>query len=297
VDVLYFCEFCLEYFLHESEMTRHYSKCHLRHPPGDEIYRDPECGLAMFEVDGGKSVVYSQNLSYLAKLFLDHKTLHYDTEPFLFYVLCELDHLGYHIVGYFSKEKYSDAGYNLACILTLPQYQKRGFGTFLISFSYEISKKEEKIGSPEKPLSDLGQISYRSYWSRVLLEMLKSEALLGLSAGESIQDGVGSTMHTSIMDLTFRTAINPEDIVGTLAYWGVLKEDPSTGAAYIDASLDLLETCLGKVGGASGSAPKVKPELLLWAPLKVEVKKDKWAMKYYRKQSKTPRVVGDFLDN
>jgi hypothetical protein len=28
---------------------------------------------------------------------------------------------GFHIVGYFSKEKESASGYNLACILTLPQ--------------------------------------------------------------------------------------------------------------------------------------------------------------------------------
>jgi len=46
---------------------------------------------------------YAQNLCLLAKLFLDHKTLYYDTDPFLFYILCELDRIGYHIVGYFSK--------------------------------------------------------------------------------------------------------------------------------------------------------------------------------------------------
>ena len=46
---------------------------------------------------------YAQNLCLLAKLFLDHKTLYYDTDPFLFYVMCEVDSKGYHIVGYFSK--------------------------------------------------------------------------------------------------------------------------------------------------------------------------------------------------
>jgi MOZ/SAS family len=76
-------------------------KCPVKHPPGDEIYRDGK--ISVFEVDGRKNPVYCQNLCLLAKMYLDHKTLYYDVEPFLFYVLCECDDRGCHFVGYFSK--------------------------------------------------------------------------------------------------------------------------------------------------------------------------------------------------
>lgn len=39
---------------------------------------------------------------------------------------------------------------------------------------YLLSKVEEKVGSPERPLSDLGLISYRSYWKEVLLRYLNN---------------------------------------------------------------------------------------------------------------------------
>jgi hypothetical protein len=110
--------------------------------------------------------IYCQNLCLLSKMFLDHKSLFYDVEPFLFYVITEMDDFGARFVGYFSKEKRSPKDYNVSCIMTLPVRQRQGWGNLLIDFSgsrfwysvcgvdffFRLSpfEKRAKIGVPRK---------------------------------------------------------------------------------------------------------------------------------------------------
>lgn len=204
VDMVYICEFCLGFHGELKQFERHRMKCTLLHPPGNEIYRDEY--VSFFEIDGRRQRTWSRNLCLLSKLFLDHKTLFYDVDPFLFYCMCTRDEKGCHLVGYFSKEKESADGYNVACILTLPQHQRKGFGRLLIAFSYELSKRENKLGSPEKPLSDLGLLGYRAFWQEVILDYLL--------------DGRGEA---NIDDMSNHLAMTTNDIIHTLSVLGMIR--------------------------------------------------------------------------
>src|SRR5689334_22157662 len=92
IETLYICEFCLSFYISSEELKRHSAVCAVCFPPGNEIYRHEN--NSVFEIDGYKNTTYCENLCLLAKLFLDHKTLCYDVEPFLFYVLTENDEKG-----------------------------------------------------------------------------------------------------------------------------------------------------------------------------------------------------------
>lgn len=205
VGTLYVCEYCLKYMKFQKTYRYHATECTQRQPPGNEIYRKGT--VSIFEIDGKDHKLYCQMLCLMAKLFLDHKTLYYDVEPFFFYVLCEIDKKGAHIVGYFSKEKESPESNNVACILILPPYQRKGYGKLLIAFSYELSRREGIIGSPEKPLSDLGRLSYRSYWAYTLLELMKE----------------CRTTTQSIKELSELSGITQDDIIYTLQSMKMVK--------------------------------------------------------------------------
>ena len=93
--------------------------------------------------------------------------------------------------------------------MTFPQYQQAGYGKFIISLSYELTKREGKTGSPEKPLSDLGKVSYRSYWTHVLMHLFAN----------CDPHNTDITMN----DMSQQTGIKTEDIISTLQSLDMIK--------------------------------------------------------------------------
>ncbi|XP_070167083.1 histone acetyltransferase KAT6B isoform X2 [Polyergus mexicanus] len=255
---LFFCEFCLKYTKSRAVLDRHMDKCQWRHPPATEIYR---CnGLSVFEIDGNVNKIYCQNLCLLAKLFLDHKTLYYDVEPFLFYAMTKNDRYGCHLIGYFSKEKHCPAQrYNVSCIMTLPQYQRQGFGRFLIEFSYLLSKVEGIPGTPEKPLSDLGRVSYHSFWKSVVLEYL---------------DAHRNAVDIKLGDITKMTGVSAHDIATAMQLLGFIRSvhlpgDGNINKVAVVVDWSKVDAHMAKV--RKSSRIKLDSDCLRWIPLLTQI--------------------------
>ena len=250
--VLHLCPYCVSPFYDAQQVGRHLHSCS-RVPPGLEIYRDLRRGnVMMFEVDGKDEPAFCQRLGLLSKLFLEHKALDYDTSPFVYYVLTVLGTHGCEIVGYFSREKDSPEGYNLSCITTLPHYQGRGAGKFLIDVSYEMSRRCGTSGSPEKPLSDLGERTYRGYWHEKLMEAIVANEAAGTSF--------------STESLARQTGISPTDIVATLQSLHLL-DSRLDGSSEVRLQTTMVNDVLArKHKRESGNGILFQGHLLAWNP-------------------------------
>ncbi|GAW02777.1 acyl- N-acyltransferase [Lentinula edodes] len=170
-EILYVCEMCFKYMTDAPTWELHKKHCTVSHPPGRKVYQ--RGAHTIWEVDGAREKLYCQNLSLFGKLFIDIKTLFFDCDNFLFYILTDATRNNDHMLGFFSKEKVSYDDYNLACIITLPPFQRKGFGRLMIEFSYELSRRVGKAGTPERPLSDLGLRSYLAYWVSTLIRFFR----------------------------------------------------------------------------------------------------------------------------
>ncbi|KIM31065.1 hypothetical protein M408DRAFT_327958 [Serendipita vermifera MAFF 305830] len=210
---LFVCERCFAYGDRPLDKETHKNEC-LQRVPGDLVYDDQptsvdtgpgsaelvldQFGTASSHLDGvypppstereGRTRIYEvdpvdsllhkifcKNITLFGKFFIDSKSIVFDCATFLYYVITVVEKGSETIAGFFTKEKESAEEYNLACIIVFPPYQRRGLGRLLIQFSYELSKHDGKIGSPEKPLSDLGMRSYAPIWISMVLDYLHEQ--------------------------------------------------------------------------------------------------------------------------
>lgn len=156
----------------EASLTRPFTqkKCDVVHPPGRKVYQ--RGAHTIWEVDGAEQKVQwtdgnrdtdclnvrrsciartspcSENFSSTSRpssstativsicIFLLHpRTQGPKDTTVRFYIATDAESKRDHALGFFSKEKVSYDDYNLACIITFPPYQKRGYGMLLIEFS------------------------------------------------------------------------------------------------------------------------------------------------------------------
>lgn len=117
----------------------------------------------------------------------------------------------------------------------------------LIEFSYLLTKVEEKTGSPEKPLSDMGLLSYRGYWRLVMCYQL-----------------INQTGKISIAQISENTGMTPDDIISALEGLRALVRDPVTKTYALR-----LDTAYFKEYIANHerkNQPEINPEALVWTP-------------------------------
>ena len=98
---------------------------------------------------------------------------------------------------------------NLACILIFPPWQRQGLGKILMGVSYELSKREGRVGGPEKPLSELGRKGYIKFW-----EARVANTILGIK--------LKTTM--TVEEIATRCWLLPEDAMAALNGMDVLEK-------------------------------------------------------------------------
>jgi len=76
----------------------------------------------------------------------------------------------------------------------------------LMAASYELSKRDGRLGGPERPLSTAGAASYAVYWGRVVGKMLLERP---------------NNKAVDVKEIAKATCMVTEDVIGTLLEMGL----------------------------------------------------------------------------
>ena len=260
---LYVCPLCFRYTTRESDYAQHLLHHQEQQRQGMNVLPVPATafkvyewdGYAVWEVDGEKEKLYCQNLSLFGKLFLEQKSVFFDTGSFKYYVLTHtpvepsptsrargrkrsvfvFDESLFQtkVLGFFSKENMSWDSNNLACILVFPPFQHRQLGQLLMAISYKLSGWEWEggiIGGPEKPLSDMGRKSYLRFWSERVARFFMGQAEDAdqhrvFQKARKPKNGHAKEEMT-IKEIGDRTGMLAEDVVAALNEMGICEAKP-----------------------------------------------------------------------
>ncbi|CEP61021.1 histone acetyltransferase LALA0_S02e04962g [Lachancea lanzarotensis] len=208
LETLCVCEYCFKYTDDPNELKKHSSQCRFRSKsPGRIQYRTPE--ISIRKVSGSRHPLFCQCLCLFTKLFLDNKSMYFKVDHYDFYIV--YSNQTHKPMAFFSKDLTSFQKHNLACILTLPPYQRKGLGTLLMDFSYKLSIHDDIMSGPEQPLSPFGLAGYLKYWSTSICLQFLEGSLQGKS-------------RVSLEDISKATGMRLGDILLTLRNLNCLSE-------------------------------------------------------------------------
>jgi hypothetical protein len=270
--MLYVCSCCFRYTPVQDQLSQHLAHHRQLRALGQELdqpvpgsaFKVYEWGgYVVWEIEGEKEKLYCQNLSLFGKLFLEQKSVFFDTAGFKYYVLTHTkqDDVAVsaptktrtrkrsssttiadddddplqrtRVLGFFSKENLSWDANNLACILIFPPFQHRQLGQLLMAVSYKLSGWEWEggvIGGPEKPLSAMGRKSYTRFWSERIARFMmgqsadaEAQRVFDKSNGKVRKSLQPRKEEMTVKEIGTRTGMLGEDVVAALADMGVCK--------------------------------------------------------------------------
>lgn len=207
------------FFSCEETLDRHENvKCKLYNKPlGELIYKENHSpnNLRVYKIKckTEEEILFCQNLCLFSKCFIKDKIFIHDVATFHFFLLYKTTVVKrksyFEFIGYFSKDADRNKEYNLSCLQVVSCFQGQGYGRFLISLSYLLSKKEGFIGGPETPVSSTATQAYKAYWRYTVLKFLTLK----------------TSKKVCVKEISKATGIEKESLLSTLLELGILYQD------------------------------------------------------------------------